>query len=204
MSGWLVFAALAAVVLLVLWRLARLAQPTLMLSAGALAIAGGGYAWQGNPSLPSAPATALDQSAAFDAAGAQAHPMKPAFNRTEMVLNTAQAMIRAHNSAGAVALLQGEMHGFEGNADLWIGLGNALVAHGDGLISPAALFAFDKAAALAPEQPLPPMMHAMALAQAGRMAESAAALEQLLARTPQDAPYRADLVARLGAVKARQ
>ena len=113
-------------------------------------------------------------------------------------------MIRADNSFGAVALLQEELKGEPQNPDMWIGLGNALIAQGDGQISPAALFAFDKAAKISPAHPLPPMMHAMALAQGGHVAESAKMMRDLLARTPKDAPWRADLLAKLAVVEAHQ
>ncbi len=203
MSGWLVMLAFSALVMLGLWKIARIPRAALLLSLATVALAFAGYAWQGNPSLPSAPALALRAAAPIAEADVKAHPLKPAFTRDEMTLNTAEALLRAHNSTGAVALLQGELKGEPGSPDLWMGLGNALVAHSEGTISPAALFAFDKAAALSPAQPLPVVMHAMQLAQAGRMAESAALLQALLARTPKDAPWRADLEERLAAVKAR-
>src|SRR3546814_20525873 len=41
------------------------------------------------------------------------------------------------------------------DANLWLGLGNALMVHGNGILSPAAEFSFRKAIRLAPEQPAP-------------------------------------------------
>ena len=51
---------------------------------------------------------------------------------------------------------------------LWVGLGNALVAHADGMMSPAAELAFDRADRLAPEHPAPRFFYGLALAQGGQ------------------------------------
>ncbi|MFN3458215.1 MAG: tetratricopeptide repeat protein, partial [Novosphingobium sp.] len=81
--------------------------------------------------------------------------------------------------------------------DLWVSLGNALVGHSDGLITPAAQFAFQKAASIAPDHPGPPFFMGLALAQSGRLADARAMWAELLRRSPDDAPYRADLVERI-------
>ena len=39
------------------------------------------------------------------------------------------------------------------DADLWVALGNALVGHSNGLLTPASQFAYQKAATLAPDHP---------------------------------------------------
>lgn len=203
MIGWLVVMALSGAVLLALGAIARVPRGALGMAVVAIALALSGYAWQGHPELPSAPAFALREGANFNAADARAHPMKPAFTREDMALNTADAMVRAHNSAGAVALLKSELATEPKNAQLWDGLGRSLIANGDGLITPAALFAFDKAAATDPADPIPQIMHALALAQNGRYDESAQMMTQLLAHTPKNAPWRAEIEEKLAQVKYR-
>jgi len=203
MIGWLTVIALSAAVLLALGLIARVSRGALGLTAVAVALALSGYAWQGHPELPSAPALALRDGANFNAVDARAHPMKPAFTREDMALNTADAMVRARNSAGAVELLKTELATEPQNAQLWNGLGKALVANGDGLITPASLFAFDRAAAINPADPIPRIMHALALAQNGRFDESAQMMTQLLAQTPKNAPWRAEIEEKLAQVKDR-
>ena len=83
------------------------------------------------------------------------------------------------------------------DADLWVALGNALVGHGDGFISPAAQFAFQRAADIAPDHPGPPFFMGLALAQSGRLVEARTVWAQLLAQAPKEASYRADLEQRL-------
>ena len=76
-------------------------------------------------------------------------------------------------------------------------MGNALVGHSDGFISPAAQFAFQRAATIAPAHPGPPFFMGLALAQSGRLAEARTIWAQLASRAPPGAPWKADLDERL-------
>ena len=88
------------------------------------------------------------------------------------------------------------------DADLWVALGNALIGHGDGFISPAAQFAFQRAATIAPTHPGPPFFMGLALAQSGRLAEARTIWARLLEQAPTEASYRADLESRLARLDA--
>ncbi len=202
--GWSFPVLFVALALFGLWRLAALPRAALQLAAAAMAIAVIGYAWQGSPNVPSAPAALLAEAPLVDTSSIKAHPLKAAFTREEMALNAADALVRAHNSAGAVSLLQDELKGSERNPDLWVGLGNALVAHADGVMSPAAEFAFNRAAVIAPLHPGPALFRGLAAAQVGRFDEARAQWQALLARTPADAPWRKDLEAKLATLAAMQ
>ena len=70
------------------------------------------------------------------------------------------------------------------------------------MISPAAIFAYGRAAAAAPNHPGPPFFLGMAMIESGRVAEGRAIWGDLLARSPKDAPWRADIETRLKAVDA--
>jgi cytochrome c-type biogenesis protein CcmH len=83
------------------------------------------------------------------------------------------------------------------NGEAWLAMANALVSHADGTLSPAALYAFRRAAIAAPDHPGPPFFLGLAMAQSGRMAEARDLWAQLLEDTPADAPWRADLESRL-------
>ncbi|MFY8193795.1 MAG: tetratricopeptide repeat protein, partial [Novosphingobium sp.] len=98
--------------------------------------------------------------------------------------------------AAAEVLRKGTQQ-FPKDADLWVSLGNALVGHSDGMITPAAQFAFQKAANIDPAHPGPPFFMGLALAQTGRLADARAMWAELLKRSPADAPYRADLAERI-------
>jgi cytochrome c-type biogenesis protein CcmH len=64
-------------------------------------------------------------------------------------------------------------------------------------MNPAAQYAFERAAQIAPNHPGPPFFLGFALMRAGKMDEAGEVWRALLARAPKDAPWRADLVARL-------
>ena len=102
----------------------------------------------------------------------------------------------------AIALIQGGLNKNPRNADLWVGLGNALVIHGGGMMSPAAQLAFQRAAQINPEHPGPPFFMGLAYAQAGQTDQAEAVWRGLLARAPADAPWRRDLEDRLASLEA--
>ena len=76
-------------------------------------------------------------------------------------------------------------------------LGNALVVHNQGQMSPASQYAFEMAAQLSPNHPGPPFFLGLALAQSGKPDEAGEVWRGLLSRAPDDAPWKADLIARL-------
>jgi cytochrome c-type biogenesis protein CcmH len=65
-----------------------------------------------------------------------------------------------------LAWLQNAVGKYPGDAQLWIGLGNALVDHAHGLTPPAE-FAYKRAAELAPGHPAAPFFYGLALARSG-------------------------------------
>src|SRR3546814_16937811 len=67
----------------------------------------------------------------------------------------------------AAKTLEKGLEKYPDNVDLWVGLGNALAAHGGGMMSPAAALAFDEAAKRDPSHPAPPFFAGLALAQGG-------------------------------------
>ena len=76
-----------------------------------------------------------------------------------------------------------------GDPQLWIGLGNALVDHA-GVLTPAAEFAFERAAELAPGHPAAPFFLGLALARSGDRAGAVKLWRKMLAEAPADAGWR--------------
>jgi cytochrome c-type biogenesis protein CcmH len=64
------------------------------------------------------------------------------------------------------------------------------VMHSEGMMSPAAQLAFDRAAQLAPGHPGPRFFYGLALIQGGRFAEGETIWRELLASTPATASWR--------------
>lgn len=114
----------------------------------------------------------------------------------------ADAFARNGQYANAASVLAGAVEKDPRNGEAWLAMANALVSHADGQLTPAALYAFQHAANAAPDNPGPPFFLGLALAQSGRLAEARRLWGELLARTPPDAPWRADLETRLGRLDA--
>nr|WP_299594377.1 cytochrome C biogenesis protein [Sphingomonas bacterium] len=208
MTGWLILAGLAIAVGGLLWRFGRMPRATLELLGAALLFGVAGYAWQGNPTLagkPTAPpADARQPDSAF---ATERTKMMERFGGAAQILDAADAMHRQGWNRYAIALIKGGLEKNPKSADLWVGLGNALVIHGGGMMSPAAQLAFDRAARINPEHPGPPFFMGMAYAQAGQTERAEEIWRALLARAPAAAPWRADLerrVAELAASRANR
>jgi Flp pilus assembly protein TadD len=118
------------------------------------------------------------------------------------VLGTADAFHRQGLNLYAIGIIKGALAKRPKSPDLWVGLGNALVIHGQGVMSPAAQLAFERAAALAPDHPGPPFFLGLAYAQAGQFDRAEQTWRALLDRSPADAPYRAELEQRLNEIAA--
>ena len=78
-----------------------------------------------------------------------------------------------------------------------MGLGNALVIHADGLMTPAAELAFQRAAAIAPDHPGPKFFYGLALAQGGKFDEAEAIWRDILATAPPGVSWRPMIEERL-------
>ncbi|WP_293879803.1 cytochrome C biogenesis protein [Sphingomonas sp.] len=199
--GWVFIIVLAAVAFGALRRFGHLPRTGLELVGAALLIGIAGYAWQGSPAQPGNPVTSREAAGKVDAAAMIAQRrMRTGAGDEGAWLDMGDALNRAGATQEAVLAMRSGIRDHRNSPDLWVGLGNALVAHGDGLMSPAATFAFQHAANLSPQHPGPPFFYGLALAQQGKTEEAGDVWRGLLARTPKDAPWRADLEARLTAI----
>lgn len=170
----------------------------------ALLVGIAGFAWQARPAQPGAPKPAAQSVRASGAAAVEARKALgdatvPAGDRWTMV---ADAFARNGQFAEAAGVVLGAVQQNPGNADAWLALANNLVAHAEGNLTPAALHAYRRAAEADPQHPGPPFFMGLALAQSGRLAEGREVWAQLLARSPKDAPWRADLARRLADLDA--
>jgi cytochrome c-type biogenesis protein CcmH len=199
--GWGIVLGLVALAFAILWRFGKLTRSALELTVAALLLAIAGYAWQGRPDEPGTSAAAREPTDKLDAGTVQSRKnMMGQFGNEAQWLDFADAMMRMGQTQGAVLAMRSGIRDNPKSANLWVGLGNALVAHGDGLISPSARFAFQRAAALSPQHPAPPFFLGIALVQKGRTDEAAKMWIALLDRSSKDAPWRGDVERRLAAI----
>lgn len=203
--GWIILFAMALVAGGLLWRFGRLPKGAPELVGTALLLGIAGYAWQGSPGLPGSPTPPKAESKQPDSEFAKSRDgMMSMMGGPAQVLDTADAFHRQGLDAYAIAVLRGALEKNPRSADLWVGLGNALVIYGGGLMSPAARLAFDRAAVLAPDHPGPHFFLGLAYAQAGQLDRAEATWQALLDRAPAEAPWRADVAARLLQLRAQQ
>ena len=196
--SWLAILALVAAVFGVLVWVLRAPRGGWEAILAALVIGLAGYALQGHPGMAGAPRKADETSNLSDAMLVQERARlagKDATGNSWVVV--ADALSRHGQYADAATILRGAVDNEPGNGDAWLAMANALVGHANGSLSPAALYAYRHALAADPQAPGPPFFLGLAMARSGRFDEARELWVSLLARSPQDAPWRADLEERL-------
>jgi cytochrome c-type biogenesis protein CcmH len=196
--GWMLMLLPAALLFVLLWRVARLDRSALQLLAAALLLALAGYAWQGHPRLAGAPHAPPEHRGLPESEFAKVRQdLLGRFDTADRWLTLAEAYSRDGDTEGAAQVIEAALRQHPNDADLWVGLGNALVIHGGGLMSPAAELAFNRAAAIAPHHPGPKFFYGLALAQGGRVDEAEKVWRDLLATAPPGALWRGAIEERL-------
>lgn len=167
--------------------------------AAALVLGIAGYASQASPGLSGAPKEAAEQvsnsaSATVDARGKVNNSSIPPRDRWVVI---ADGLARNGRYGDAAGVLRGAVEADPGNSDAWVAMGNSLVAHAEGQLTPAALYAYRRAARADPDAPGPPFFLGLAFAQSGRFGEARQLWAGLLERAPKDAPWRDPLAGQL-------
>jgi cytochrome c-type biogenesis protein CcmH len=185
--GWAILVALIALSLGAL-RLLGLRGGLLTAAAAALLLGASGYALQGRPDLPDAPAAGASGRDVIPLAEAR-HAFFGEFSGEESWLRMSEALARDGQTEDAVGLLDNAVKKYPRNPQLWIGLGNALVDHAHGLTPPAEL-AYSRAAELVPGHPAAPFFYGLALARSGDREGAIQMWRQILAKAPANASWR--------------
>lgn len=197
----LIIAIIGLLALVAVYVIARPPMAGVQLIAAALFLGIAGYSWQGSPSLASAAKEPREDAAEADEALlATRNAMGERFGDAQQWLIIADAQSRQGKFTAAATVLRNAVKEHPENVDLWVALGNALVGHSDGALSPASQFAYQRAATIAPEHPAPPFFLGLSLAQSGRLEDARAIWKELYDRAPEEAPYRADLEQRLARI----
>jgi cytochrome c-type biogenesis protein CcmH/NrfG len=115
-------------------------------------------------------------------------------------LGMADSYQRSGDTQGAAEIIQSGLRRNPRDFDLWLGLGNALVLHADGMMTPASELAFRRAEQIAPGHPAPRFFYGLALAQGGRIDEAERIWRAVLAAAPADASWRPMIEERLRAI----
>jgi len=173
--------------------------------AATLALGLIGYAVTGHASMPSKPAPkrAIDPRAGTEFDESRRKLLEN-YGDVGAWLTFADALSRQGRTQDAVEGLRVALKAMPDSPDLWVGLGNALSVHSEGMITPAARLAFDRASQLAPDHPAPRYFLGLAWLQAGKPAEAIKVWEQLRADSKPGAPWLPDLERKLRGARAMQ
>ena len=185
--GCVILLALLVASLGALW-LFRVRGGVLTASAAALLLGASGYALQGSPGLPGAPAegnAAHDFLSLTDAR----HAFFGTFTPAESWLRMSEALERDGDSEDAVGILQNAVKRYPGDPQLWVGLGNALVDHARTITPPADL-AYKREEELTPGYPGPLFFRGLALARSGDRQGAVAIWQTILKTAPAKADWR--------------
>ena len=195
--GWVWLALLGAVIFSALVVLGTRGSLLSMIGA-ALMLGATGYALQGSPRLIGHPVAADSGPVADEAVTIDLRDrMLGRYSGDGAYLVAADAMSRSGDRGAAVQVILGGISRIPESVLLWTGLGNALVVHDAGQVSPPALFAYQQAARLSPRHPAPPFFLGEAYVRAGQFAEARRYWARALALTPPGASYREEIALRL-------
>ena len=173
--------------------------------AAAIALGLAGYAWQGQPGLASAPVVKTVKMDGFgEVIDQPLAGITDQYGAPARWIALSDALERQGNSSDAARVLYGGAMRYPDSVDMWVAYGNALTNASEGVLTPAALAAFEKAAALNPNHPGPPLFLGLAAAQKQDWASARQIWGDLLARSPKDAPWRADLESRMKMLDAAE
>ncbi|WP_395327051.1 cytochrome C biosynthesis protein [Novosphingobium sp. BL-8H] len=184
--------------------------------AAALVLGIAGYAAQGSPAQPGAPKDA-EQGRSGEMgeffAQARATFSESGIPPSDRWVVIADGLARHGEYADAAEVLRGTVENEPAEpsndpdirayrSDAWLSLGNALVAHAEGQLTPAAAYAYRRAERSDPTAAGPPFFMGLALAQSGQLSEGRAIWAKLLARAPKDARWRPVLEQQIGRLDA--
>jgi cytochrome c-type biogenesis protein CcmH len=201
--SWVVAIALAVACFAAIALAFRVPQKGWAIVLAALALGLAGYGLQGSPSLPGAPKSAMP---AEREQGGQIIDLRKALvgrqRSYEPLMITADGLMRGGEFKEAANLFSGIVRKNPHDGEAWLALGNALAFHADGLLTPSALLAYNRAAAELPQSAGPPFFVGLGLIRQGKLIEAHKLWTKTVAALPPNAPGRDLLADRLAALDA--
>lgn len=178
--------------------LLKLERQNWMLFAAMLTFGLAGYALQGSPDQPSAPKlVAPDVAQSGEAMVAARRALFDPSQPLPSYLTVSDGFARQGRFEEAAQLLRKGTAENPGHGEGWLALANALVEHAGGQVTPASLYAYSNAEAAMPGNPAPAYFLGVALLRSGMPGQARQVWAELLASSPEDAPWIEDLQARI-------
>lgn len=201
MTGWFLAFGLAALAFLAMLLIGRIPRSAREISAAALLLGLAGYAWQGNPGLAGAPRAVKQVNEPFDEnLAAQRRGLAERYGPAGQWLVMSDGLGRQGKTKESANILLAGLRQTPNDANLWLGLGNALVSHADGVVSPGADFAYRRALTLDPDGPAPRYFYGLALARNGQLQAARDLWAPLAAATPPGSAIRTELEANIARI----
>ena len=196
--SWLPIVILAAVCFALAAFVLRLPKNGWALFGMALLFGLAGYAMQGFPGYAGAPANPA--RAAPEGSDAMIDARRDFFGAglgPSYYVTIADAYARKGRFEDAAQMLGVAVDTNPRDAEAWVAMGNALIEHAGGTITPAAVLAFERAEELRPGHPAAAYFAGINLLRDGRPEDARAVWARLLDDAPADAPWRAAMELRL-------
>lgn len=203
MIGWIVMTGMGLASALAILAFVKGRQQLWQPVMATVVLAMAGYAWQGRPALPSAPAQpiAAEQGAA-EALLKMRGDMDQNYGVAKMWLVTADGFARDGSYGAAAGYIQAGLREHPDNADLWSALGLVMMLASDGELTPPAKLAFDKARKLAPNLPAPDYFEGLAALFERKPDQTIAKWKLLLERVTPKAKWRPAVESQLAGLES--
>jgi len=193
MTGLFIAAGLALLCALGLKFGARIAWRDMTAPASVLLLGLAGYAWQGSPGLAGHPVQAASRAKFDERLADKRRSLGERLGPASKWLITSDGLARSGDTEAAANILTSGLREMPNDPNLWVGLGNALLAHSGGVLTPAAEHAYRRAIALEPDGVSPRYFFGLALAQSGQFEQGKAIWSALARSLPPQADLRTEL-----------
>jgi len=171
--------------------------------AAALLFGLAGYAWQGSPAAPGKPVKPGTTQIRFDEELAKKRrEIGERISRATPFLVMSDSFASRGETKDAANVLLPGLRKYPDDPHLWVGLGNALMAHAGGVMTPAASYAFRQALAAQPDGISPNYFYGLALAESGNLEGARDIWLRLAASLPESADLREELIRNVALINA--
>ena len=199
MIGWIAIALLAVIAFVLAAFALRLPREGWAVFSAILLFGMAGYAWQGSPTQASSPKAQTAE--ALESGEEMVEARRALFNPNRAKpdwLMRSDGYARRGRFDEAAQALRGGLGKNPQHLEGWLALGMALVGHSAGNVTPAASYAYSQARKLDPANPAADYFLGFSYLQTGQVRAARAVWGNLLDRSPEDAPWRAELETRVG------
>ena len=205
MNGWFALGLLSVLSLSVLVFFVRSSKGLWQVAAATVLLGMAGYALQGRPSLPPAPAKPLEASTVGATQLVEIRAdMDQSFGSAQRWLVTADSFAKQGDYPLSASYIKSGLRADPQNADLWSALGLQLMLASEGQMSPAAKLAFDKARAIRPIYPAPYYFDGLTRLFAGDLDGAILLWEKTVSLATPNAKWKTRIESQLLAAKALQ